>query len=277
MQMHKGSNGVPVGDNGEYWRAFGSSNVTSPQIYDYMSRDDRPTGVKYGMGFDKTVGGTRIAFVDYPKTMYTLEEVCDGEDTLSILTRCNVCSAMDQAAKRSAGVRPYEQPIQHEQPAQISERISAGNMVAASLPKYMSFAIKAAKSLALRPAGDAAVSIGLSFLSDLAAGIIKDPEYKRALFAFSDEMIDSLDPNIIERVKNDAIEIAEAAYKDGDALLSKRMVIGAMFKTKGDLKKEVTASMAARNVTPGQVRNVSPSPIMFNDNINRHGVPRLFE
>jgi hypothetical protein len=298
MKTFKGENGVLVGDNGETWRAFGSPNVTSPQPYEYKGRDDKPTGVWYGMGFDKVANGTRIAYVDYPKSMYSIEEIINGEDTPNILMRCNVCHAMDQAAKNT-GRLPYENGITEDearraltprggwnseqssvaaQQPRITERLSAGPVMAATLPKYLTYGIKIGKAFGLRPTGDVAVSLGLSFLADLASGFTADPSYKRALQAFSDDMIDTLDPDMINRVKQDALDIAEAAFKDGDALLSKKRIMSSIFKTRGDLKKEMNAANSAKNITPYQ--NGQPShPMQFNFSPSPGALnsPRLFE
>lgn len=238
--MYQGKNGVPVEDVGECWRAHGSANVLSPQIYDYVGHDERPTGVRYAMGFDSSANATRIAFVDYPKDKYSLEEVIDSDDTPSILMRCNVCSAMDQAAQRNTSrSRPYESVPQQAASQQI--RVSAGEL-APVLPKYMTFAVQLVKGLALRPVGNVAVSLGLAFLADLASGFVTDPRYKQAIQSFGDGQIDDLDPELIERVKQDAIDIAEAAMKDGDNILSRKQLVSSMFKTRGDLKKEISAS-----------------------------------
>jgi hypothetical protein len=251
---YKGRNGVTFVDMGDRWRSHGSPNVQSPQEFDYKSRDDRPTGVKYGMGFDSVANGTRIAYVDYPKSLYTIEELMDGDEFAVVLQRCNVCHAMDQVTQ-SLGKRPYESvPKSHDLEVQSNSvppsRVSAGNVISGALPvlpKYMSFGIKAAKQLGLKPIGDVTVSVGLSILSDFASGLVSDPSYKRALQSFSDEMIDSLDPDIIERVKQDAINIAEAAFKDSDPILSKKMIFSSMFKTRGDIKKEVSESRKSQS------------------------------
>lgn len=281
METYKGRNGVTVGDNGDTWRAFGSPNVTSPQPYEYKGRDDKPTGVWYAMGFDKVANGTRIAYVDYPKSMYALEEVIDGEDTPNILMRCNVCHAMDQAAKMS-GQLPYAAVSAH-QPRQDAlrqerERLSVGSAVApATLPKYFTYAVKVGKAFGLRPTGDVAVSMGLSFLADLASGFVADPSYKRALQAFSDDMIDTLDPDMIDRVKEDALNIAEAAFKDGDALLSKKRIMSSIFKTRGDLKKEINAANSAKNITPRGGDGGIASSFNFSSSPGALNSPRLFE
>jgi hypothetical protein len=277
-ESHKGRNGVIFVDMGDRWRSQGSPHVQSPQEFDYKSRDDRPTGVKYGMGFDSVANGTRIAYVDYPKSLYTIEELMEGDEFAVVLQRCNVCHAMDQVTQ-SLGKRPYEIASQSQEVQQISpspHRVSAGNIVSGALPilpKYMSFGIKAAKQLGLKPIGDVTVSVGLSILSDFVSGFVSDPSYKRALQSFSDEMIDSLDPDIIERVKRDAINIAEAAFKDSDPILSRKMIVNSMFKTRGDIKKEINESRQSSQRAPEfgssfTFSSPSPGPMV---------PPRLFE
>jgi hypothetical protein len=280
MNRVTGKNGVPIEDHGEVWRAIGSDNVTSPQVFDYMSRDDRPTGVKYGLGLDHVAGNTRIAWVEYPKSLYTLEEVSDGDEVPSILTRCNVCNVLNQMSDRSMKAPVSVASVHRDLSPAPSDRMSLGSVVStAKLPPYVGLGVKLLKSFYLRPTGDVAVSFGLSLLSDMLSGVFTDPSYKRALQAFSDDMIDNLDADIIDRVKQDALNIAEAAYKDGDALLSKKTIMNSMFKTRGDLRKEVGAANAAKNVIPGTVFAHSPSQISFDipQPSGRLQIPRLFE
>lgn len=288
METYTGRNGVVVGDNGTCWRAFGSKNVTSPQEYDYQDRNGRPTGVRYGMGFDKTAGGTKIAWVDYPKDMYALEEVTNDDDTVRILTRCNVCSAMDQAASRS-GSLPYEKSLPSpvasidssplpQSPHRSSGRVSLGDVASASLPKYLTVGINIGKAFGLRPAGDAVVSLGLSILADLASGFTADPRYKDALQKFSDDMVDGLTPEMVERIKEDAVNIAEAAYQDGEAVLSSKFIKRSMFKTRKDLRDDLERSKLsnASHVSPNQSQSVAS--LQFNPvGPDRLQFPRLFE
>lgn len=278
--MYQGKNGVPVEDAGDCWRAHGSANVLSPQIYDYIGHDERPTGVRYAMGFDNVAKVTRIAFVDYPKDKYSLEEVIDGDDTPSILMRCNVCSAMDQAAQRNTShSRPYESVpqqavVQHAEPAPRDVgRVSVGEL-APILPKYMTFAVQLVKGIALRPVGNVAVSLGLAFLADLASGFVTDPRYKQAIQAFGDGQIDDLDPELIERVKQDAIDIAEAAMKDGDNILSRKQLVSSMFKTRGDLKKEISSN---KSLVRGSSRISNDGGINIVSSQTGLIPPRLFE
>lgn len=291
MQTFKGKNGVTIGDNGDSWRAHGSPNVSNPQMYDYVGRDEKPTGVRYAMGFDPVAGGTRIAYVDYPKSLYTAEEISNSDDTPNILMRCNVCHAMDTAAKHlssQASTQPLSQApspvpsISSSAPlppssVQSPSRISVGDVFSSpEIPKYINFGISLGKAFALRPVGDAAVTLGLSFLADLLSGIFPDPAYKRALQSFSDGMIDGLDPDIIDKVKQDALSIAEAAHKDGDAVLSLNTLKRGMFKTHADLRREVNTKQSAKNgASPQQPAVINPYQQDFL--VGRLNTPRLFE
>jgi len=299
METYKGKNGILVGDNGDTWRAFSPSanNVQDPQQYEYKGHSGKPTGIYYYMGFDPSAdagkGGTRIAFCDYPKDRYTLEEIVDGEDTPFILMNCNVCHAMDNAAKRT-GRLPYapsvpapqaQEQIAPSYPAPaLQERLSVGPVVAATLPKWLPKGIQIAKALSLKPVGDATVTLGLSFLADFASGLFPDPSTRQALQSFSDDMIDSLDPDIVKHIQDQALDIGEAALKDGDAVISRKMFKNMMFKTRGDLKKEVEDEKKKRDQQQNNSRasslypSSSPSPV-FNipENSGRLGIPRLFE
>ena len=271
----KGANGIEFIDNGDTWRAIGSSSVTEPQVFDYVDRSGRPTGVKYAMGFDTLFGATRIAWVDYPKDLYSLDELTNDDKYTGILMHCNVCNAMDQATARRSRPRSSVESVPSSESERPS-RISAGAL-APAIPKYIPFGLKLAKSLTLRPTGDVLVSLGLSILSDLLSGFIADPQYRNAVQSFSDSMIDSIDDETIKRVREDALDIAEAALKDGEPFVSKKRISGMLFKTRDDLRKEVesardkeAASRSRSSQQPAPTINpVSAAPV--------HIVPRLFE
>lgn len=241
LQTYNGKNGVTAGDNGTSWRAFGSPDIADPQVFDYIGHDGKKNGVKYAMGFDSKAGKTRLAYIDYPKDLYSVEEVINGEDTPFMLMNCNVCHATDQAAAavRSRGVSSPSQ-FQSSQSSPRDQRLSVGPAAASVLPKYGVAAIRLAKAFALRPTGDAAVSLTLSFLADLASGFL--PQFQQSLQAFSDEMVDDLTPDVINRIKEDSLAIADAALSDGDALLSRKRVLNSMFKSRGDIRREVEDS-----------------------------------
>jgi hypothetical protein len=309
--FYTGKNGIPVKDNGESWRAFNPSHdsIIDPQPYPYKGHGGF-TGVYFYMGFDPSAdagkGGTRIAYVDYPKDRYTLEETINGDDVPFILMNCNVCSAMDEAAKRfgrlpyeskqeSRSVVPYARvesgPVsESQQPQQY--RVSFAPAMAATIPKLIPKLIKITKSIALKPAGDVALTVGLSFLSEMLSAAVSNPDTRLALQSFSDDMVDMLDDDIASRITEQAIEIGEAALRDGDNISNKKLIMGAIFKNRGDLKKDLDAAKASRAATATKSKSspagdstfsFTPSPSAesgFNFDNNRAGslnIPRLFE
>jgi hypothetical protein len=246
QQAFKGKNGLTVLDNGDYWRVIGSGNVTTPQILDYRDRNEQPTGVKYGIGVDRLTGKTRISHVDYPKDMYPIDWVTNSEEPPKIVMRCNVCYAMDQAAK-ARGSHPLEPSSPQENslvPVEQSRRLSVGDVGSVVLPKYFSFLAQLGKNFALKPGGDLAISFGVSLLADILSGVSTDPGYKRALQSISDGAIDSIgggnpDQEFFNQVKEDGLAIFEAWHKDGDAVAALQK---GLFKSRDDLAREVKSS-----------------------------------
>ncbi len=149
-----------------------------------------------------------------------------------LLTRCNVCSAMDQIASQR-GISPISSSshVPQSVPQSVPQfapqstpqvmphnRLSAGDLV---LPKYIPFVATLAKKVFLRPGADAALSVIGSFLADAASGAFSDPQYKSALRALSDSLVDDIpldDPNYVAGVKEDFLSIVEAYRKDGDII-----------------------------------------------------------
>ena len=282
VMVLKGRNGVEFEDVGDCYRAIGSRNVTNPQVLDYVSADGRSNGVRYALGMDGIVGSTRIAWIDYPKELYTIEELTGGDEYTKILHQCNVCAAVDQISSRPVASRVPSTPtreIDLTPPGYSPQRVSAGSIapiVSSVLPRYIPAGIKIVKSLSLRPTGDVLVSLGLSLLADLASGLTSDPNYRSALQSFSDTMVDSIDESTVERVREDALTIAEAALKDGEPFFTKKALTKSIFKTKDDFRREVAD---ARNKSTQSSRPALPSsPMTFNPTSPGVApIPRLFE
>jgi hypothetical protein len=283
MEEYKGKNGVTFLDNGDTWRAVGSPNVTTPQVIDYVDRDNRPTGVTYGIGVDKLLGQTRISHVDYPKNVWPLDELMSGDMVPKLLMRCNVCHAMDATMKiRSASppssVETPSLPVVQSLPP---VRMSAGSMASVA-PKYLPFIASLGKSLALRPLGDTVLSLGVSVLADILSGVVTDPGYSRALQSLSDGAIDGIaggnpDKQFFDQVKRDALSIAEARKNDSDFFDALKR---GMFKSADEIKKELSVTTDG----PQQTSLSSPSFVSGGGNrrsssfgVDSNRIPRLFE
>lgn len=289
-----GRNGLRVEDMGSVWRVHSNHNVVNPQTLDYMSRDQRVIGVRYAVGMDIDLGKTRIAYIDYPKDLYTCEELMDGEEHIDTVQRCNVCYAIDQVTRNANSLSvPAAQAHQSvEQFSSISsqlpaaqpqvaatERLSAGSIAssaAATLPHWLPKLIDVGKSLALRPAGNVAVTFGASVLADVASGLLP-PQYQKALHAISDDMADSITPDLLAQAQLDAVSIVDSMYKDGDNLLSKKMLAKSIFKSRDDFKRSAEAAAAKNAPIPNQPSQPSPVSWALPHQSRDLRVPRLFE
>lgn len=290
-----GRNGLRVEDMGTVWRVHSNHNVVNPQTLNYMSRDQRVTGVRYAVGMDIDLGKTRIAYIDYPKDLYTCEELMDGEEHIDTVQRCNVCYAIDQVTRnansQSAAAKqpqmsdqsqssiPYQSQVPAARELVVPERLSAGSIAssaAATLPHWLPKLLDVGKSLALRPAGNVAVTFGASVLADVASGLLP-PQYQKALHAISDDMADSITPDLLAQAQLDAVSIVDSMYKDGDNLLSKKMLAKSIFKSRDDFKRSAEAAAAKNAPIPNQSSQPSPVSWALPHQSRDLRVPRLFE
>ena len=259
-----GKNGVRIFDVGECWRASSGADVVNPQVLDYQTRGGQKDGTKYALGPDRLTGRTRIAYIDYPKKLYELDKLLDDDEVVHILTHCNVCSAVDQVINQPRQpLNRREQsspPASHHPSPPSDERVSLGDVFSprsgAHLPKYLTTGINIGKSLGLRPTGNALFTLGLSVLSDLASGVVQDPAYRKALQSFSDDMVDTITPELVSSIKEDAVKIAEAMEKDHTALLSRDFLVKHMVKKPSDIKNE----LAERSQSQSPHRNSDQYP-----------------
>lgn len=286
-----GRNGLRVEDMGAVWRVYSNHNVVNPQTLDYMSRDQRVIGVRYAVGMDVDLGKTRIAYIDYPKDLYTREELMDGDEHIDTVQRCNVCYAIDQVTHNanlsqsasasqprvSAQSQSLPAPVQHVLAA--PERLSAGDIAssaAATLPHWLPKLIDVSKSLALRPAGNVAVTFGVSVLADVASGLLP-PQYRKALQAISDDMADSVTPELLAQAQMDAVNIVDSMYKDGDNLLSKKMLTKSIFKSRDDFKRAAESAVVKNGPAPNQSSPSSPASWALPQPRGDIRIPRIFE
>lgn len=286
-----GRNGLRVEDMGTVWRVYSSHNVVNPQTLDYMSRDQRVIGVRYAVGMDVDLGKTRIAYIDYPKDLYTREELMDGDEHIDTVQRCNVCYAIDQVthnanlSQSAAAKQPrmssqlQSLPALAQQELAAPERLSAGDIAAsaaATLPHWLPKLIDVSKSLALRPAGNVAVTFGVSVLADVASGLLP-PQYRKALQAISDDMADSVTPELLAQAQMDAVNIVDSMYKDGDNLLSKKMLTKSIFKSRDDFKRAAESAVVKNGPAPNQSSPSSPASWALPQPRGDIRIPRIFE
>ena len=259
-----GKNGVRIFDVGECWRASSGADVVNPQVLDYQTRGGQKDGTKYALGPDRLTGRTRIAYIDYPKALYELDKLLDDDEVVHILTHCNVCSAVDQVINQPRQhLNRREQPsppASHHPSPSSDERVPLGDVFSprsgAHLPKYLTTGINIGKSIGLRPTGNALFTLGISVLSDLASGVVQDPTYRKALQSFSDDMVDTITPELVSSIKEDAVKIAEAMEKDHTALMSRDFLVKHMIKKPSDIKNE----LAERSQSQSPQRNSDQYP-----------------
>src|SRR5512137_1367465 len=85
-----------VEDAGEYWRAVNPRGITPTQTLKWVDGRNQDTGIRYTMGVDQLTGQTGIAYVDYPKSIWTREDVLNSGAPQKFFERCQICAAVDQ-------------------------------------------------------------------------------------------------------------------------------------------------------------------------------------
>lgn len=286
----KGSNGLVFIDNGDTWRAIGDETVINPKEMDILDSNDRFTGIRYGIGMSKKYKKGKIAYVDYPKDVYDIEDLTTDPHYVEIQNKCNVCHAMNRMQELH-GINPLDdsayssQPVQSLQPVsqpQPVERMSIGNVAGSLLaPKYVAAGLTLLKPMVLSDFGDAVISFAASFLADLAAGSKKDESSKRALYALSDLAIDSMAGGVmlegnpedqkrfVAAVKYGAADVMDSVRKDGDFI---NAIKRNMLRSGDSLRKEA-ASMSEHR--PEQSGNQYSAP--SGDMSVIYGGRRVFE
>lgn len=227
-----------VEDVGECWRAVNPRNITPTKTLKWVDGQSNDTGIRYTMGVDPLTGQTGIAYVDYPKQVWTYDDVLNSDVVDKFFARCQICAAVDQIKEvrstpsvpvrvgssdltgRSIGqsMPPGEQQY-HRQFQRPVERVSVGDSIA-QLPQYVPVAIKLVKSLLLSRLGDAASSVVLSFAADAASGLSPDPQYRSAMQSLSDTFVEdiNIDERFVEEVRGDVTRLADAYSRDGNLL-----------------------------------------------------------
>jgi hypothetical protein len=225
-----------VEDLGAVWHVVGDTSITAYQELDYLDRTNNKTGIKYAVG-PRPLGGTGIAYVRYPKDMFLSADAIRGDPNVHrMLTRCNVCSAMDQLAHMRGGEPSSEllssSPVPREAVRVNSpdgDRISFGDAAGGNfLPKAVPFILGTLGSLVLRPSGQALLNTSLSVISDLLSGSFTDPGMKKAWQKAADGFItgDMLTPEFADKMRDDFAVLSESLYRDGDtATALKRAMI----------------------------------------------------
>ena len=270
-------NGVQVQETGTSWRAIGSNTVQVSQVLDYVDRNGNKTGVKYAIGPDVSTGHTAIAYVDYPKDVWSKEDVETSPEIPIILQRCNVCSAMDQLAQSRQPSAAMQQPLATAQPnfgvavpnmasaemgtanVPASASVSVGQVVQ---PKYIPFLYNISKKMVLSDVGDAVVSVGASLLADVMSGWASDPGQRDAWKCMSDGFMDGVQCSdaTMTKCRQDMLKMIEAYQQDGDLVAAAKK---GLFKSLDQIKQdglgvEVTSSkQVTRRFGARPVKNVS--------------------
>lgn len=234
---------IEVQDVGDCWRAINPRQITPTQTLKWVDAQGNDSGIRYTVGVD-SVGQTGIAYADYPKTIWTQDDVATSDMVPKFFARCQICSAIDQIkqVRSSQALVPADEsrtvpmqssvaqmpvvgssrfdeqmpPDERDYLRESRPRVSAADF----LPKYVPVTLNLVKKLALSRLGDAAVSVVLSFAADAASTMSSDPKYQCAMRGLSDGLVDDLnvDESFLGDVQQDFTRLVDAYQRDGDLL-----------------------------------------------------------
>lgn len=226
--------GVRVEDIGDYIRVYGPYNVVKATEIPFLSKDGVDTGIKYAVGTDTATGETKVAWVDYPKSVFTYDDIVSNPRILQIFRRCNVCLAVDrirnetQSAQASRSDTYWSQPPGASSAGSVhvpppytssSQRLSLGDV---AVPKYLPLMLQLAKSLLFTKFGEVTTSLMLSVLTDVLSGATGDPNKRDILRSMSDaiasETLYSMTPEDVEQLKKDLTTLSTAYQTDRNLL-----------------------------------------------------------
>lgn len=224
-------------DDGEYWRAEGPHNIdpSAIQEIEYITAGGQKTGIRYATGPDQT-GEVRMAYVKYPKSIWSLEELQSSDGVPNFFVACNVCNYANHMRKMASSKYPTQeftqpperqvqlaqypsqQPQYYQPQTQPPQRVSLGDV----LPKYVPLALDVLRQIWLTKMGDLAFSTVLSVGADIAGGMSGDPGFKHTMRCASDALVDGVvqrcDEQYIDGVKDGIGQFVDAYRADGDFL-----------------------------------------------------------
>lgn len=212
-----------------YWRID-----VNPQIQDF-EQFDFPGGAYAAIGMDPATQSYKISYLLYPTSIWSREELENNEQIKKLMTKCNVCSVLNQIKDSTGGVsssvkqvlpsaqpaKPNYTPTQPEyqwtpelaaQPQTV--RPSAGDVVQ---PKYLPVIANLGKTVFCTTLGGMAISTLMSLLTDLMAGWATDEGHRKAFQEMSDEFIAGANicPADAEKLRDDIKRLYDAYKKDG--------------------------------------------------------------
>jgi hypothetical protein len=277
-------------DDGDGWRVYPPTPIDKEGIQgpiEYIRAGGAKTGIWYAIGPDSRTGETKLAWVKWPKSVWSLDDLQSDPNIPLFFTKCNICHSHDQLKqldqthnaaapqRRSALVSSqpqYSESVDYYEPPSRSEG-GRRYSIADAVPKLLPFIIDFGKQILLNEFGDVVSTTVISGLADIVGGTSDDPEFRAAMQAFSDSQIDDLvtrcqnKPEYVDRAKKGIGLLYDGYKKDGKILDS---IKGSMVRPLDDVLK--SAGIETRSGKGGKRGGNIGGPNLFGGMSNSSGI-----
>jgi hypothetical protein len=226
------------------WRVIANSKPKDP----FQVPINTSVGkVNATVGMDERDGQHKIAWVDYPKSIFNKGDIVNpsGEIEQAVkdqINYCNVCNGINKFKETfNEGPAPAEAMTPSEE---IANKPVENNLLpsplsivspGANFPKYVPFIANTCTGLFCNKLGKVGINTILSILADVASGSAADPGNKMAWRQLSDGLIDSIGlerPEDISALKSEIAELFDSYTKDGDLVAA---IKSGIFKSANEL------------------------------------------
>jgi hypothetical protein len=251
-------------DAGSMWRV-----LNRPDITDY--KEMKYPGFRAAFGADPNTGSHVIVYLDYPKEVYSREDLEDpnspiGSSIKTKLQKCLICNTMDQLAEESpeeslvGSSRRFGEDRSRvitdgEVPESSGDRRSMPVLSPSEfvVPKYIPAITTIGQKVFCTKFGGVASSVVLSLVADLLSSWSSDPGHKAAFREISDQFVDQMglcDDRDVDALKGDIGRLYDSYTKDGDVF---KAVKHGFFKDVGQALKDQGVQVSATKTTNYQL------------------------
>lgn len=241
-------------DQGDKFLTPINSRVTKFEVVPFQG------GTKAAMGIDPATNRHSMAWISWPKGLYSAEELANSPQVTKIKANCPVCDLADYLKNNTTKPAVAPAPVPPARTEEFSDYevvddrpknipVSVGDILP---PKYVTFGADLIKKAVCTRLGDLTGTVLMAALADLASGYASDPGHKQACRMMSNSMIDGINlcPDDKDELKKYTKMFFEA-YQDEGSLIN--AVKKSMFKSSAEMLED-TGIEVKRKTTNTSIR-----------------------